>query len=288
MATVQIMYWQEIPSIVEAKDDSGTHKEQLSERYQALIDFAAMKRKLDGSDDYLMQWHKEAAGERDGSAADVWTANLSPEGEEVLQLTFHIPLHGHPTVDGLYDAWKRQADVYTYDLAGDDLESYRQFMADHQAGPLTGAQEEPPGLSRRVFHFFPFPEGAVSIVTPEPLPEEALQVMRQIRNVFSFAYTRYLDLKQAEEQAREAQIEAALEPQNVLPTMSDAATQARGRGRSFGSGTTGPRSPSGSGPSTCRKAPAPTGPRPRTPRRPTRRSAPPATPSAPPTRWPGS
>ena len=148
----------------------------------------------------------------DESAADVWTATSSPEGDDALQLTFHIPLHGHPTVEGLYDAWKRQTDFYTYDLSGEALEEYVQFMADHQAGPLAGEQAEPTAaFSRMVFHFFPVPEGALSVVAATPLPDAAVQVMRRIANVFSFAYTRYLDLKQAEEQAREAQIEAALE-----------------------------------------------------------------------------
>ena len=148
----------------------------------------------------------------DESAADVWTATSSPEGDDALQLTFHIPLHGHPTVDGLYDAWKRQTDFYAYDLSGEALEEYAQFMADHQAGPLAGEHDEPTvGFSRMAFHFFPFPHGAVSAVAPEPLPDEALPVMRRITDAFAFAYTRYLDLKQAEEQARKAQIEAALE-----------------------------------------------------------------------------
>jgi len=84
MATVQIMYWQEVPSMIEAKDENGSHKVQLSERYQALIDFAAMKRKLDGSDDYLMQWHKEAADERDGSAEDVAKA-VAAELEDAFE-----------------------------------------------------------------------------------------------------------------------------------------------------------------------------------------------------------
>ncbi len=84
MAKVQVMYWQEIPSLVEAKDENGTHKVQLSEKYQALIDFAAMKRKLDGSDDYLMQWHREAAEDRDGSAVDVAEA-VAAEWEDKFE-----------------------------------------------------------------------------------------------------------------------------------------------------------------------------------------------------------
>ena len=71
MARVQILRWQEIPSMVEARDDSDTKKIQLSDKFQALIDEAAMRRELAGSDSYLEEWNKSPAEEREGSAVDV-------------------------------------------------------------------------------------------------------------------------------------------------------------------------------------------------------------------------
>lgn len=71
MATYQILCWQEIPSVVEARDDQGVHKEQLSQKFQVLIDQAAMERKLAGTDAYLEQWNKTPKAERPGSASDV-------------------------------------------------------------------------------------------------------------------------------------------------------------------------------------------------------------------------
>ena len=71
MATYQIVYWQEIPSLVDARDEKGAHKEQLSQQFQALIDHAAMIRKLAGTDAYLDQWNKGKAETRPGSAKDV-------------------------------------------------------------------------------------------------------------------------------------------------------------------------------------------------------------------------
>ena len=70
MAKVQILYWQDIPSVVEARDANGVHKELLSERFQELIDLIAMKTKLAGTDDYLMQWAKGKRYEVDGSAEE--------------------------------------------------------------------------------------------------------------------------------------------------------------------------------------------------------------------------
>ena len=48
-------------------------------------------------------------------------------------------------------------------------------------------------------------------VTLEPLSEEAISILQRFAGVFDLTYRRYLDLKKAEGQAREAQIEAALE-----------------------------------------------------------------------------
>ena len=71
MAKVTILYWQEIPSVVEARDRSGRHKIELSQRFQELIDLIAMKKKLAGTDEYLVQWSKGAPEEREGDPETV-------------------------------------------------------------------------------------------------------------------------------------------------------------------------------------------------------------------------
>ncbi|MDZ7717362.1 MAG: nuclear transport factor 2 family protein [Balneolaceae bacterium] len=55
-----------------------------------------------------------------------------------------------------------------------------------------------------------FKHGYVLFITYEPVPE-AHDVFKRFAKVFEQTYTRFLDLQKAEEQAREAQIEAALE-----------------------------------------------------------------------------
>ncbi len=74
MARCQIVYWQDIPSVVEVRVGRKSHKVQLSERFQALIDTVAMKKELVGTDEYLEHWHKETVGERDGTVEDIATA----------------------------------------------------------------------------------------------------------------------------------------------------------------------------------------------------------------------
>jgi hypothetical protein len=71
MATYQIMYWQEIPSQVDARDGSKSHKEMLSQRFQELIDMVATRRGLTESDAYISGWSKGDKSERPGTALDV-------------------------------------------------------------------------------------------------------------------------------------------------------------------------------------------------------------------------
>ncbi len=80
MAKVTILYWQEIPSVVEARDRSGRHKIELSQRFQELIDLVAMKKKLAGTDEYLVQWRKGRPEEHEGEAEAV--AKTVAEGLE--------------------------------------------------------------------------------------------------------------------------------------------------------------------------------------------------------------
>ena len=71
MATYTILNWQDLPSLVEATDGNGTHKVQLSQRFQALIDHVAMESGLMGSDAYLDAWNKSDKQEREGTAEEV-------------------------------------------------------------------------------------------------------------------------------------------------------------------------------------------------------------------------
>ncbi len=68
MAKYRIMYWQEIPSVVEAREGREKAKTQLSLRFQELIDLIAMRRKLDSADEYLLHWSKGEWQSHEGSA----------------------------------------------------------------------------------------------------------------------------------------------------------------------------------------------------------------------------
>jgi len=57
--------------MVEAKDGKDVHKIELSFKFQELIDIIAVKRGLDGTDEYLMHWNKRVRPESQGAPTDV-------------------------------------------------------------------------------------------------------------------------------------------------------------------------------------------------------------------------
>jgi len=72
MARFQILYWQEVPSVLQAfADDGSSVKRQLPDWFQQEIDRQAMEQGLIGSDAYLEQWHWGEVDERPGTPDEV-------------------------------------------------------------------------------------------------------------------------------------------------------------------------------------------------------------------------
>jgi Virulence factor len=66
MSRVQVLYWQDVPSVVRA----GDVKRQLPDRFQQEIARVAMEQGLLGSDAYLEHWEWRDHGEVDCSDAE--------------------------------------------------------------------------------------------------------------------------------------------------------------------------------------------------------------------------
>jgi hypothetical protein len=78
---VQVLYWQDVPSLIKAVGDDGVElKRQLPDWYQQEIDKRAMVQGLTGSDAYLEQWHWSEPEERPGTP-DEAIADLERELE---------------------------------------------------------------------------------------------------------------------------------------------------------------------------------------------------------------
>jgi hypothetical protein len=71
MASYEVISWRGVPTVVEARDEGGTVTRPLSERFQALVDSAAMQLGVSESDAYLEAWARSAPVERPGTAAEI-------------------------------------------------------------------------------------------------------------------------------------------------------------------------------------------------------------------------
>ncbi len=75
MAEYQITYWQEIPSLVTARQGRRNRASvELSQRFQVAIDEAAMRSGMTGTDAYMEQWHRSEWSDRAGTPEEVAAA----------------------------------------------------------------------------------------------------------------------------------------------------------------------------------------------------------------------
>jgi len=139
---------------------------------------------------------------------ELWTAKWG-ENEKVNLLIGHLDMTIHKMLGSIYDAWKSKQSNFTYHLAGSDLVSYAKVINSYPDYPLKyDLNSLPPA---QFFNDFFFNEGVVFAFTSNSLSDEIVTVLKRFAGVFGQTYRRYLDLQKAENQAREAQIEAALE-----------------------------------------------------------------------------
>ncbi len=124
--------------------------------------------------------------------------------KESKKITGNLSLSGHPVLDNIYENWIQQKEYHPV-LKGEEILDYYKVMNPQVAFHDFADDEVQYG------YYFYFKEGGVFAWTDHELPEKDLQIFRRYSSVLSLTYRRYLDLKDAEAKAREAQIEAALE-----------------------------------------------------------------------------
>ena len=139
---------------------------------------------------------------------ETWSATSSPDGEVDLKMGL-LDMRIHPMLIGLKKAWDTSKSDYQYDYIGDDVLKYYEALNNEPEYPF---QIDLNSLPENEYHrsFF-YSEGILFAFAPNPISEEAASVLTRFAGVFGQTYRRYLDLKKAEAQAREAQIEVSLE-----------------------------------------------------------------------------
>ena len=58
MASMQIIYWRDIPTTVQIRQGRTRFTANLPERFEKAVDAAAMRDGADSTDDYLAEWRR--------------------------------------------------------------------------------------------------------------------------------------------------------------------------------------------------------------------------------------
>ena len=123
------------------------------------------------------------------------------------QRTFQLDMNEPTLLQPANAAWKDGKKSAVFDLTGERLQGWLNYR--NQVSGITMHSQDTSG--RRVISVAYFSKGHLSLSSPLPLAEETIKTLERFANVFDGTYTRFLDLEKAEEQAKEAKIEAALE-----------------------------------------------------------------------------
>ena len=141
----------------------------------------------------------------DHDAIELWMTTVA-ENKEVVRMLDYVNMHVHPVFEHVMLARKQQKSFAFSVLKGHQVQQYYETMHVY-LGLL-----DPSKLNPVEYHYaFFFAEGAINVVTSGALTKEESSIMIRVAGVFGLIYTRFLDLQKAEAQARDAQIEAALE-----------------------------------------------------------------------------
>jgi signal transduction histidine kinase len=142
--------------------------------------------------------------------ASVW---LTQADGTVRPGTHNVPLNGTPQLKKVYNAWKQKKPLIIRNMSGKELDEYISFVSTLPHVQKDSALKKLLSLTpkRIVMTEATFRYGTIGIMTNELLSEEAENTLVKFARVFEQTYTRFLDLKKAEGQAKEAEIQLALE-----------------------------------------------------------------------------
>jgi len=125
-------------------------------------------------------------------------------GKSITPLFYNI----HPVIEKQIKQIRSANDAFSETVfKGKDLESWKEFRKSR------GEKDDQRinNISALYYYFYSIGTGSIGISTFSSINEEKLELLKRFRNVFDLAYRRYNDIALAEAQAKEAQIELALE-----------------------------------------------------------------------------
>lgn len=137
--------------------------------------------------------------------AQIYSATSS--GDEQLSLLGTVTLSGHPVFREQYEHWLNKKNYFSA-LEGKDLTSYYRQLSE---GLNTELKTKFENDKEEFGHWLMFSEGFLYAWSDKKYSEAELNILDRFKKVIELTFKRYIDLKKAEAQAREAQIELSLE-----------------------------------------------------------------------------
>ncbi|MFH6767988.1 ATP-binding protein [Gaetbulibacter aquiaggeris] len=125
-------------------------------------------------------------------------------GKSITPLFYDI----HPVIKKQIKKIRSADDAFSETVfKGKDLESWKAFRKSR------GEKEDKriKNSTALYYYFYSIGTGSIGISGFNAINNEKLEIIKRFRNVFAFAYRRYMDVALAEAQARESEIELALE-----------------------------------------------------------------------------
>jgi signal transduction histidine kinase len=140
----------------------------------------------------------------------IWAIN--PEGGTEPE-SYYMKFEDYPYHHATIKAWKAKKPKFVYILEGKEKKIYDDYLYNKTEFKRFSnkAKKANRALDRYVASFTFSNFGGLQTISSEPLSDENLEILERFGKVFDMTYTRFNDLQKAEAQAREAQIETALE-----------------------------------------------------------------------------
>ncbi|PTM04601.1 MAG: hypothetical protein DA407_12920, partial [Bacteroidetes bacterium] len=124
-----------------------------------------------------------------------------------LNKLFVFDIEKSEVVAEVFDAWKNKKKYVIQHLSGKRLDKWIKYASEEVGIPFDKSALK----ENRYINSILFKQGCIGITTDDIPNNSVLLLLERFAKVFEQTYTRFLDLQKAEEQARESQIEAALE-----------------------------------------------------------------------------
>src|SRR6187399_3335190 len=140
----------------------------------------------------------------------VWAAN--PDITKAPE-SYHMLFEDYPFHHAMMKGWKERRSKHVYVLEGEEKKIYDNYLFSETEFRRTpeAAQATSRAMEKYVVSFSFSNFGGLQTVGDAPLSDANLDILSRFGKVFDLTYTRFNDLKQAEAQANESQIQLALE-----------------------------------------------------------------------------